>query len=61
MVSRVNPYRNTTLVKQQFVIDHTVRQIHILRITRQWVTNTPSVTLSCLQRKAARPYIFVKS
>jgi hypothetical protein len=48
-------------MKQQFVRTHTIHQTEILVFLDSWVTNTPSVKMSCSQKKIARPYIFVKT
>jgi len=38
------------LMKQQFVITHTVHQTEILALLDSWVTNTPSVKMVCTQK-----------
>jgi len=51
-----------SLMKQQFVITHTVHQTEIPALLDSWVTNTPSVKIwYSHKKKNAFPYIFVKT
>jgi len=49
-----------SLMKQQFVIAHAIRQTEISTLLDSWVTNTPSVKILYPQ-KIASPYIFIKT
>jgi hypothetical protein len=35
--------RNTSFMKQQFVVTHTIRQSKIVAFLHSWITNTPSI------------------
>ena len=48
-----------SLMKQQIVVTHSIRQNEIPALLDSWVTNTPSVKILHPQ-KIASPYIFVK-
>jgi hypothetical protein len=49
-----------SLMKEQFVVTHTIRQTEIPALLDSWVTNTPSIKMLCPQ-KIVCPYIFVKT
>jgi hypothetical protein len=51
------PESMISLMKQQFVVAHTIRQTEIPAVLDCWVTNTPSVKILC-QRKVTSAYIF---
>ena len=46
-----------SLMKQQFVVTHRVRQTEILAILDKWIANMPSVNILC-QRKITSAFIF---
>jgi len=48
-----------SLMKQQFVIAHTIRQTEISTLLDSRVMNTPSVKILYPQKNAS-PYIFIK-
>ena len=51
---------NISLMKQQFVANHIIRQTEIPALQDGWVTNTPSVYILCPQNIAC-PYVSVKN
>jgi hypothetical protein len=48
-----------SLIKQKFVVAHTISQTEIRAVLDSWVRNTPSVKMLCPQKKIICPYIFV--
>jgi len=51
------PQSMISLMKQQFVVTHRVRQTEILAILDKWIANMPSVNILC-QRKITSAFIF---
>jgi hypothetical protein len=43
-------FKNISLMKWQFIVMHTVRQIQISALLDSWITNTPSVEMLCPQK-----------
>lgn len=50
-----------SLMKWQFVANHTIRQNEVPALLDNWVTNTPYVKILYVQKKIASIYIFVKT
>jgi hypothetical protein len=51
---------NKSLMKQQLVVTHTIHQTEVPALEDSWVTNIPSIKMSCPQ-KIAFPYISLKT
>jgi hypothetical protein len=48
---KTNFFNTISLMKQQFVATHTIRQTEIFALLDSWVRNTPSVKMLCPQKK----------